>query len=238
MWFLGTIGKNTSRSSRSGNGLSVMMWTVSASTIFTSLIARMLPYWGDFLVWSMTRSKEYFTSAGVMTSPLWKRTPLRILNSHWVSESGFQEVASDGSNSSLVFRCSSESNMLMFTRIPTRSKCMWGSRVGAWDTRATVRVSLAWAVTAGGTAASATSARTRAAASGAHRFMRMSSSVSREPWEMERAAVASALAERIPRTPHRGQCPGNPLPSGRGQGEGRGLRRRRRPGRGPGRGRR
>ena len=53
-----------------------------------------------------------------MISPLWKRTPLRILNSHWVSESAFHEVASDGSNSSLVFRCSSESNMLMLTRMP------------------------------------------------------------------------------------------------------------------------
>ena len=31
-----------------------------------------------------------------MTSPLWKRTPLRILNSHTVSESGFHDVASDG----------------------------------------------------------------------------------------------------------------------------------------------
>ena len=68
--FLFTIGKKTSRSSSSGKGLSVMMCTVSASTTFTSLIARILPYWGDFLVWSMTRSNEYFTSAGVRTSPL------------------------------------------------------------------------------------------------------------------------------------------------------------------------
>src|SRR6266851_4876369 len=124
----------------------------------------------------MTRSNEYFTSAGVMTSPLWKRTPLRILNSHWVSEIAFHEVASDGSNWSLMFRCSRESNMLMFTRIPTRSKCMWGSRVGAWDTRATVSVSLAWAETGAVAAASAKSARTRTAASGAHRFIGGSSS--------------------------------------------------------------
>ena len=128
--FLFTMGKKTSRSSSSGKGLSVMMWTVSASTTFTSLIARMLPYWGDFLVWSITRSNEYFTSAGGQVSPLWKRTPLRILNSHWVSEIAFHEVASDGSNWSLGFRCSRESNMLMFTRIPTRSKCIWGSSVG------------------------------------------------------------------------------------------------------------
>ena len=99
--FLFTIGKKTSRSSSSGKGLSVMMCTVSASTTFTSLIARMLPYWGDFLVWSMTRSNEYFTSAGVRTSPLWKRTFLRILNSHWVSVIAFHEVASDGSNCEL-----------------------------------------------------------------------------------------------------------------------------------------
>src|SRR5229473_7508082 len=174
--FLFTIGKKTSRSRSSGNGLSVMMWTVSASTTLTSLIARMLPYWGDFLVWSSTRSNEYFTSAGVRTSPLWKCTFLRILNSHWVSEIAFHAVASDGSNWSFVLRCSRESNMLMFTRIPTRSKCMWGSRVGAWDTRATVSVSLAWAETGAVAAASAKSARTRTAASGAHRFIGGSSS--------------------------------------------------------------
>ncbi len=72
----------------------------------------------------MTRSNEYFTSAGVRISPLWKRTFFRILNSHTVSEIAFQDVASDGSNCSLVERCSRESNMLMLTRMPTRSKCM------------------------------------------------------------------------------------------------------------------
>ena len=76
--------------------MSVMMWTVSASTTFTSLIARMLPYCGDFFVWSSTRSKEYLTSSGVMISPLWKRTPFRILNSHVVSDSAFHDVASAG----------------------------------------------------------------------------------------------------------------------------------------------
>src|SRR5260370_33953971 len=122
-----------------------MMWTVSASTTLTSLIARMLPYWGDFFVWSSTRSNEYFTSAGVRTSPLWKRTPLRILNSHWVSVTAFQDVASDGSDWSFVLRRSREADMLMVTRMPTRSKCMWGSRGGAWETSATVRASVAWA---------------------------------------------------------------------------------------------
>src|SRR5919198_5733051 len=77
-----------------------------------------------------------------MVSPLWNLTPLRSLNSHVVSFSVFHEVASEGSYSSLVFLCRSESNMLMFTRMPTRSKCMWGSRVGACETRATVNVSL------------------------------------------------------------------------------------------------
>src|SRR5262249_39725016 len=110
------------------------------------------------------------------TSPLWKRTFLRILNSHTVSESAFQDVASEGSNCSLVDRCSRESNMLMLTRIPTRSKCMWGSRVGAWDTSAAVSVALAGAAARGGMGAGASGARTRAAASGAHRFMRVSSS--------------------------------------------------------------
>jgi hypothetical protein len=73
MCFLGTIGKNTSRSSSSGNGLSVTRWIVSASTMRTSLMARMLPYCGDFffsLPGSSTRSKENFTSSAVMTSPL------------------------------------------------------------------------------------------------------------------------------------------------------------------------
>ena len=142
MCFFGTMGKNTRRSSRSGKGLSVMRCTVSASITLTSLIARTLPYWGDFFVWSITRSKEYFTSAGVSVSPLWNFTPLRILNSHWVSVSAFHDVAMEGSNSSLVFRCRSESNMLMLTRMPTRSKCMCGSSVGACETSATVRVSL------------------------------------------------------------------------------------------------
>jgi hypothetical protein len=133
MCFLDTMEKKTSRSRRRGKGLSVMMWTVSGFAIRTSLMARILPYWGDFFVWSSTRSKEYLTSSAVIVSPLWKRTPLRSLNSHWVSERAFQDVASDGSNSSLVFRWRSESNMLMLTRIPTRSKCMWGSRVGACE---------------------------------------------------------------------------------------------------------
>ena len=57
--FFGTMGKNTRRSSSSGNGLSVIRWIVSGLTIFTSLIARMLPYCGDFffsLPGSSTRS--------------------------------------------------------------------------------------------------------------------------------------------------------------------------------------
>src|SRR3989441_1267555 len=143
--FLGTMGKKTSRSSSSGNGLSVTRWIVSASTMRTSLMARMLPYWGDFffsLPGSVTRSNENFTSSAVIVSPLWNFTPLRSLNSQVVSLSAFHEVASDGSYSSLAFLCSSESNMLMLTRMPTRSKCMWGSRVGAWEIKATVSVSL------------------------------------------------------------------------------------------------
>ena len=145
MCFLGTTGKKTSRSRRSGKGLSVMMWTVSGLTTRTSLMARILPYWGDFFVWSITRSKEYFTSSALMVSPLWNRTPLRSLNSHWVSDRDFHEMASDGSNSSLGFRWSRESNMLMLTRMPTRSKCMCGSSVGEWAIRVTVSVSLPWA---------------------------------------------------------------------------------------------
>src|SRR5690242_8874178 len=214
MCFLFTIGKKTSRSSRRGNGLSVMMCTVSASITFTSLIARMLPYWGDFLVWSMTRSNEYFTSAGVMTSPLWKRTFFRILNSHTVSEIAFHDVASDGSNCSLVDRCSRESNMLMLTRIPTRSKCMWGSSVGAWDTSATVKVSLACATAGMGATAHASKARTTA--SGAHRFMRVSSSGHGDRG-VEGAAVASELAERISQS-------GRPAQRGAAKGSGLTLR--------------
>ncbi len=162
MCFFGTIGKKTRRSSSSGNGLSVMRWTVSASTIRTSLMARMFPYCGDFffsLPGSSTRSKENFTSSAVRGSPLWNLTPLRSLNSHWVSLIAFHEVARDGSYWSLVLRCSSESNMLMLTRMPTRSKCMWGSRVGAWETSATVRVSLGWAWPAGARASRRARAR-------------------------------------------------------------------------------
>src|SRR5881628_1599472 len=86
--FFGTIGKNTRRSSRRGKGLSVASWIVSASTIFTSLIARTLPYWGDFFFsepGSSTRSNENFTSSAVMVEPSWNLTPLRSLNSHVVS---------------------------------------------------------------------------------------------------------------------------------------------------------
>ena len=68
--FFGMMGKNTMRSRSSGNGLSVTTWTVSAATMRTSLMARMLPYWGDFFFGSSTRSKEYFTSSAVITSPL------------------------------------------------------------------------------------------------------------------------------------------------------------------------
>ena len=118
MCFLGTMGKKTSRSRSRGKGLSVTIWTVSGATIFTSLMARTLPYCGDFLVWSMTRSKEYFTSSAVRGSPLWNLTPRRSLNSHTVSETAFQDVARDGSYSSLAFRWSNESNMLMLTRMP------------------------------------------------------------------------------------------------------------------------
>ena len=113
--------KYTRRSSRSGNGLSVIRWIVSASTIFTSLIARTLPYCGDFffsLPGSSTRSNEYFTSSAVMVEPSWNLTPLRSLNSHVVSLSAFHDRASEGSNSSLAERCRSESNMLMLTRMP------------------------------------------------------------------------------------------------------------------------
>ena len=162
MCFFGTIGKKTRRSRSSGNGLSVTMWIVSASTIRTSLIARMLPYWGDFffsLPGSITRSTENFTSSAVRGSPLWNFTPLRSLNSHVVSFSAFHDVARDGSYSSLLLRCSSESNMLMLTRMPTRSKCMWGSSVGACETSATVSVSLGWAWPAGARVSSGTSAR-------------------------------------------------------------------------------
>ncbi len=151
--FFGTMGKNTTRSRSSGKGLSVMSWTVSASTIFTSLIARTLPYWGDFffsLPGSSTRSNENFTSSAVMVEPSWNLTPLRSLNSHVVSLTAFHDTASDGSNSSLALRCRSESNMLMLTRMPTRSKCMCGSRVGACEGSATVSVSLPWARHRGG----------------------------------------------------------------------------------------
>src|SRR6266850_5189727 len=202
MCFLGTMGKNTSRSSRSGNGLSVTICTVSASTMRTSLIARMLPYWGDFffsLPGSSTRSKENFTSSAVSGSPLWNFTPLRSLNSHCVSLRGFQEVASDGSYSSLVFRCSSESNMLMLTRMPTRSKCMWGSRVGACETSATVRVSLAWAKAGAGP----TSARSASATAGTmDRFMSVSSSVHRDRAPGSRCKKRAAATYRVAEVYH------------------------------------
>src|SRR6266849_4391174 len=48
-----------------GKGLSVIRWTVCASMIFTSLIARILPYCGDFVAGSMTRSKLNFTSSAL-----------------------------------------------------------------------------------------------------------------------------------------------------------------------------
>src|SRR5215831_19835007 len=105
----------------------------------------MLPYWGDFffsLPGSRTRSNEYFTSSAVIVEPSWNLTPRRSLNSHVVSLSAFHDVASEGSNSSLAERCKSESNMLMLTSTPTRSKCMCGSSVGACDGSATVSVSL------------------------------------------------------------------------------------------------
>ena len=98
--FLGTIGKKTSRSSRSGNGLSVTTWIVSGSTIRTSLIARTFPYCGDFFVvlpGSSTRSKENVTSSAVIVSPLWNFTPLRSLNSQVVSLIAFHDVANAGS---------------------------------------------------------------------------------------------------------------------------------------------
>src|SRR3989440_422648 len=139
----GTMLKYTSRSSSSGKGLSVTMWIVSGSTIRTSFTARMLPYCGDFffsLPGSVTRSKENFTSSAVSGSPLWNFTPRRSLNSQVVSFSAFQEVASDGSYSSFALRCSSESNMLMLTSTPTRSKCMCGSSVGACEASAIVSV--------------------------------------------------------------------------------------------------
>src|SRR4029434_6576605 len=110
-----------------------------------------------------------------MMSPLWKRTPLRSLNSHWVSESAFQDVASEGSNSSLGFRWIRESNMLILTRMPTRSKCMWGSSVGEWAGRATVSVSLTCELA--GVAVVATTISVSTAVSRGHLFMRDSSSV-------------------------------------------------------------
>ena len=57
----------------------------------------MLPYCGDFFVWSRTRSKENLTSSGVRTSPLWKRTPFPDLELPLVvSDNGFQDVAMPG----------------------------------------------------------------------------------------------------------------------------------------------
>jgi len=138
MCFLFTIGKKTRRSSSSGKGLSVMMWTVSASITFTSLIAAMLPYWGDFLVWSMTRSKEYFTSAGVRTSPLWKRTFLRILNSHWVSEIAFPRRRQRRLELELGGPVQQGVEHVDVHEDPDPLEVHVGSRVGAWDTRPTV----------------------------------------------------------------------------------------------------
>jgi len=118
----------------------------------------MLPYCGDFffsLPGSSTRSNENFTSSAVIVEPSWNLTPRRSLNSHVVSLSAFHDVASEGSNSSLADRCSSESNMLMLTSTPTRSKCMCGSRVGACDGSATVRVSLPCAPAPTGTRSAA-----------------------------------------------------------------------------------
>jgi len=61
--------------------------------------------------------------------------------------------------------------MLMLTRIPTRSKCMAGSRVGAWDGSATVSVSLACAAAPIG---ATSAARVRAASPSSQRFMQSS----------------------------------------------------------------
>src|SRR5439155_23000635 len=105
----------------------------------------------------------------VMVDPSWNFTPLRSLNSQVVSLSAFHDSASDGSNSSFALRCRSESNMLMLTRIPTRSKCMCGSRVGAWDGSATVIVSLPCEAAGRGRARSA--ARARTSRPGSQRFM-------------------------------------------------------------------
>ncbi len=61
--------------------------------------------------------------------------------------------------------------MLMLTRTPTRSKCMWGSRVGACDGSATVSVSLPCAPALIGTTSAA---RVRATRPGSQRFMESS----------------------------------------------------------------
>src|SRR5438105_14191556 len=190
MCFFGTMGKNTTRSSRSGNGLSVIRWIVSALTILTSLIARTLPYCGDFfcsLPDSSTRSNENFPSSAVRIEPSWNLTPLRSLNSQVVSLSAFHERASEGSNSSFALRCRSESNMLMLTRMPTRSKCMWGSRVGACDGKATVSVSLPCAAAPLGRATSAATVRT--SRPGSQRLMVFSLGVAAEQHRSARGLV-------------------------------------------------
>jgi len=102
---------------------------------------------------------------------LWNFTPERSLNSHCVSLRAFQEVASDGSYSSLAFRCRRESNMLMLTRMPLRWKCMWGSSVGPWATSATTSVSFDWADAGGDDPTSTSRVRTTASHIGTERFI-------------------------------------------------------------------
>src|SRR6266436_2809831 len=89
--------------------------------------------------------------------------------------------------------------MLMFTRMPTRSKCMWGSRVGAWETSATVRVSLAWAKPGAGP----TSARSASATAGTmDRFMSVSSSVHRDRAPGSRCKKRAAATYRVAEVYH------------------------------------
>ena len=67
---LGDDGEKDHTFQEQGKGLSVIRWTVYVSMILTSLMARTLPYCGDFVAGSRTRSKLNFTSSALNGSPL------------------------------------------------------------------------------------------------------------------------------------------------------------------------
>jgi hypothetical protein len=125
--------------SRIGHGALVCTRTVIASTISTRSMGENGGDPRSLSLGSTSRSRLNFTASASIGSPLWKRTPLRSLNSHVVGATSFGiSAASAGRTTSWSSRSSRVSKTL---RASTPAGVSW------WFMGSSVVGSTPWAIT-------------------------------------------------------------------------------------------